>query len=75
VKINDLIYVQCVTYIGSEEEKTSYHDVWTGRKILKGGGGALGGPREGAVHHPMWARLYICRRHPNSLYRAEPNTI
>jgi hypothetical protein len=53
VKINDLIYVQCVTYIGSEEEKTSYHDVWTGRKILKGGGGAPGGPREGAVHHPM----------------------
>jgi hypothetical protein len=31
-KINDLIYAQYVTYIGSEEGKMLDHDVWTGEK-------------------------------------------
>jgi hypothetical protein len=74
VKINDLIYAQCVTYIGSEEGKTLYHDVWTGGKPSEGDGGAPVGPREGAAHHPMWAGLYIRRRQPNSLYNPKPNT-
>jgi hypothetical protein len=74
VKINNLIYAQCVTYIDSEEEKTLDHDVWTGGKPSEGGGSASGGPREGAAHHPMWAGLYICRRQSNSLYRRKPNT-
>jgi hypothetical protein len=30
VKINDLIYAQCVTYIGSEDGKTLDHNVSTG---------------------------------------------
>jgi hypothetical protein len=71
VKINDLIYAQCVTYIGSEEEKTLDHDVWTGGKSFRGW---RRGPREGTVHHPMWVGLYIRRRHPNYLYRIKPNT-
>jgi hypothetical protein len=33
-EINDVIYAQCVTYIGSENGKTVDHDVWTGGKIL-----------------------------------------
>jgi hypothetical protein len=49
------------------------HDVWTREKPSEGGGGAPGGPREGAAHHPMWAELYIRRRQPNSLYRHKPN--
>jgi hypothetical protein len=36
VEINDLIYAQCVTYIGSEEEKTLDHNVWTEGKTLRG---------------------------------------
>jgi hypothetical protein len=35
VEIQDFIYAQCVTYIGSEEGKTLYHDVWTGGKTLR----------------------------------------
>jgi hypothetical protein len=46
-----------------------------GGKPSEGGGGVLGGPREGAAHHPIWARLYIRRRQPNSLYRPKPNII
>jgi hypothetical protein len=48
--------------------------MWTGWKPSKGGGGAPGGPREEAAHHPMCAVLYICRRQSNSLYRPKPNT-
>jgi hypothetical protein len=51
VDIDDFIYAQCVTYIGSEE-KTLDHDVWTGGGF-EGGGGGPGGTREGAAHHPM----------------------
>jgi hypothetical protein len=36
VKINDLIYAQCVTYIGNEEGKTLHNDVWIGGKTLLG---------------------------------------
>jgi hypothetical protein len=43
-------------------EKTLNHDVWIGGKPSKGGDGASGGPREGEVHHPMCAELYIRRR-------------
>jgi hypothetical protein len=46
-----------------------------GGKLSEDGGGAPGGPKEGAVHHPMWAGLYIRRRQHNSLYRHKPNTI
>jgi hypothetical protein len=74
MEINDLIYAQCVTYIGSEEGKTLDHNMWTGGKTLDGGGSAPGGPREGAAHHPMWVGLYIRRRQPNSLYMPKPNT-
>jgi hypothetical protein len=52
VDIDDFIYAQCVTYIGSEE-KTLDHDVWTGGGAFEGGGGGPGGTREGAAHHPM----------------------
>jgi hypothetical protein len=62
VEINDLTYVQCVTYIGSEEGKTLDHDVWTGRKPSEGDDGTPSGPREGVPHHPMCAGLYIHRR-------------
>jgi hypothetical protein len=33
-KINDLIYAQYVTYIGSEEGKNLDYDVWTRGKTL-----------------------------------------
>jgi hypothetical protein len=36
MEINDLIYAQYVTYVGSEEGKTLDHDVWTGGKTLRG---------------------------------------
>jgi hypothetical protein len=74
VEINDLIYAQCVTYIGSEEKKILDHTVWIGRKPFEGGNGAPGGLREGAAHHPMWVELYIRRRQLNSLYRPKSNT-
>jgi hypothetical protein len=44
-------------------------------KPSEGGGGALGGLSEGAVHHPMWAGLYIRGRQPNSLCMPKPNII
>jgi hypothetical protein len=34
MKINDLIYEQCVTYIGRDKRKTLDHDVWTWEKTL-----------------------------------------
>jgi hypothetical protein len=71
---DNLIYAQYVIYIGSEEEKTLDHDVWTGGKTPEGGDGAPGGPREGTAHHPMWVRLYIHRKQTNSLYMHKPNT-
>jgi hypothetical protein len=64
----------CYIYIGTEEGKTLNYDVWIGGKPSEGGGGTLGGPREGVVHYPMWARLYIRKRQPNSLYKPKPNT-
>jgi hypothetical protein len=45
VEINNLIYAQCVTYIDSEEGKTLDHDMWTGRKTLRGW-----------RRHPWWAQ-------------------
>jgi hypothetical protein len=62
VEINDLIYAQRITYIDNEEEKIIDHNVWIGGKPSEGDGGAPGGPREGAAHHPMWIVLYIRRR-------------
>jgi hypothetical protein len=34
MKINDLIYEQCVTYIGKDKRKILDHDVWTWGKTL-----------------------------------------
>jgi hypothetical protein len=36
VEINDLIYAQCIIYIGSEEGKTLDHDVGPRGKTLRG---------------------------------------
>jgi hypothetical protein len=45
-----------------------------GEKRSECGGGASGGPREEATHHPMWIELYICRRQSNSIYCDTPVT-
>jgi hypothetical protein len=56
------------------EGKTLDHNVRIGGEPFEGDGSAPGGPKEGAVHHPMWVGLCIHKRQPNPLCRPKSNT-
>jgi hypothetical protein len=73
-EIYHFIYAQYIICIGRVEEKILNHDMWTGENLAMLAAMTPGGPREGAAHHPMWARLCIRIKQLIPLYRYTPNT-